>query len=102
MADITSARRALIKRVLEGTGAASHVQRRAAFDHTGLAEPLNTLIDKVTKQAYRVTDEDIAAAKAFGLSEDQIFEIVVCAAIGQAARQHDTALAALKATTKKE
>jgi hypothetical protein len=40
--------------------------------------------------------------KASGLSEDQIFEIVVCAAIGQAVRQHDTALAALEAATKKE
>jgi hypothetical protein len=36
------------------------------------------------------------------LSEDQIFEIVVCAAVGQAARQHDTALAALEAAMKKE
>ena len=69
---------------------------------TEQTEPLNTLIDKVTKQAYRVTDEHVAAAKASGLSEDQIFEIVVCAAIGQAARQHDTALAALEAETKKE
>ena len=102
MSNITQARKALVTRILEGDGKASRGQRRAAFDHTELAEPLNTLIDKVTKQAYRVTDEDVAAAKASGLSEDQIFEIVVCAAIGQAARQHDTALAALKAATKKE
>jgi hypothetical protein len=102
MSDITSARRALITRILEGTGMASRAQRRAAFDHTGFAEPLNTLIDKATQRAYQVTDEDIAAAKASGFSEDQIFEIAVCAAIGQAARQHDTALAALEATTKKE
>jgi hypothetical protein len=37
-----------------------------------------------------------------GLSEDQIFEIVVCAAIGHAARQYDTALAALAAATREE
>jgi hypothetical protein len=43
---------------------------------------------------------DIAAARASGLSEDQIFETVVCAAVGQATRQYDTALAALKATEK--
>jgi hypothetical protein len=49
-----------------------------------------------------VTDEDITAAKASGLSEDQIFEIVVCAAIGQAERQYDAALAALDAVTKGE
>jgi hypothetical protein len=36
------------------------------------------------------------------MSEDQIFEIAVCAAIGQATRQYDTALAALDAATGKE
>jgi hypothetical protein len=102
MSDITKARKALVTRILEGDGTASRAQRRAAFDYTGFAEPLNTLIDKVTKQAYRVTDEDIVAVKASGLSEDQIFEIVVCAAIGEAARQHNKALAALEAATKKE
>ena len=102
MSDITKARKALVTRILERDGKASRAQRRAAFDHTGFAEPLNTLIDKVTTQAYRVTDEDVAAAKASGLSEDQIFEIVVCAAVGQATRQHDTALAALQAATEKE
>lgn len=102
MSDITKARKALVTRILEGDGRASRAERRAAFDHTGFAEPLNTLIDKVTQRAHQVADEDIAAAKACGLSEDQIFEIVVCAAIGQAARQHNTALAALEAATKKE
>jgi alkylhydroperoxidase family enzyme len=61
------------------------------------------LIDKVARHAYKVTDEDIAAARASGFSEDQIFEIVVCAAIGQATRQYDAALAALaEAMTDKE
>lgn len=102
MSDITRARKKVVARVLEGGGLASHAQRRAAFDNVGLAAPLNTLIDKVAKRAYTVTDEDIASAKASGLSEDQIFEIVVCAAIGQATRQYDTAVAALEAVTEKE
>ena len=51
--------------------------------------------------AYRVTDDDIAAARASGLSEDQVFEIVVCAAVGQATRQYDAAMAALGAATDK-
>src|SRR5215475_15096573 len=50
MSDITKARKALVTRILEGDGKASRGQRRAAFDHTGLAEPLNTLIDKVTRR----------------------------------------------------
>ena len=99
MSDITKARRALLARILEGDGRARLAQRRAAFDNAGLSEPLSTLIDKVAKHAYKVTDEDIAAAGESGLTEDQIFEIVVCAAIGQATRQYDTAVAALEAAT---
>ena len=95
MSDITPPRKALAARILEGDGRASHTQRRAAFNNAGLAEPLSTLIDKVARHAYKVSDADIAAAKAAGLSEDQIFELVVCAAIGQATRQYDSALAAL-------
>jgi hypothetical protein len=99
--DITHLRTVLVARILDGDGRASHAQRRAAFDDAGLAEPLKTLIDKVATRAHTVTDEDIVAARASSLSEDQIFELVVCAAIGQATRQYDTALAALiEATTK--
>jgi alkylhydroperoxidase family enzyme len=97
MSDIRNARSALVARILEGDGTASHAQRRAAFDNAAVAESLSTLVQKVAKHAYEVTDEDIAAARASGLSEDQIFEIVVCSAIGQATRQYDTALAALEA-----
>jgi hypothetical protein len=102
MSDIRRARRALERRVLEGDGKASPSERKAAFNNSGLAEPLRTLVDKVARHAYSVTDEDIAAVRVLGLSEDQVFEIVVSAAIGQATRQYDTALAALEAATGKE
>jgi hypothetical protein len=101
MSDIRQARKALAARILDGDGKASHAQRRAAFDNAGLGEPLSTLIDKLTKHAHKVTDNDITAARESGLSEDQIFEIAICAAIGQATRQYDTALAALGAATEK-
>jgi alkylhydroperoxidase family enzyme len=102
MPDIRQARTALVKRILEGAGKASPSERRAAFNNSSLSEPLGGLVDKVARHAYRVTDEDITAAKASGLTEDQLFEIVVCAAVGQATRQYDTALAALEAVTGKE
>jgi hypothetical protein len=85
----------LVTRVLEGDGRASRAERRAAFDNTRLAPPLRTLIERVAKQPTHVTNEDIANVKASGLSEDQIFELVICAAVGQATRQYETALAAL-------
>ena len=102
MSDIKQVRKALASRILEGDGKASPSERRAAFNNSGLAGPAGTLVDKVAKHAYRVTDVDIAAARDSGLSEDQIFEIVVCAAIGEATRQYDTAHAALRAATGKE
>ncbi|HEY3816840.1 MAG TPA: hypothetical protein VGL81_06710 [Polyangiaceae bacterium] len=102
MADINQARRALVARILEGEGKAGNVQRRAAFDNAGLGGPVSTLVQKVARHAHQVTDGDIAAAKASGLSEDQIFELVVCAAIGQATRQYDAALAALEAATRED
>ena len=99
MSDIRQARNALTKRILEGDGKASLSERRSAFDNGGLAEPFRALVDKVARHACRVTDADIAAARGAGLSEDQIFELVVCAAVGQATRQYDAALAALDAAT---
>jgi hypothetical protein len=91
--------KALVACLLDVDAMASQAQRRAAFDNAGLDAPLSTLIDKVAMQAYKGTDEDIAAVKASGLSEDQIYELVVCAAVGQATRQYDTALAALAEAT---
>ena len=95
MSDITELHHALVARVLDGNGKAPAELRRAAFDNAALGEPMRTLVDKVAHHAYKVTDDDVAAVRAAGLSEDQIFEIVVCAAIGQATRQCQTALAAL-------
>jgi alkylhydroperoxidase family enzyme len=100
VANIQEARRALVARILEGDGTATHVQRRAAFDNEGLEEPLRTLVRKVVERAHTVTDEDVARARQAGLSEDQVFELVVCAAVGQATRQFEAAVAALEAATK--
>jgi hypothetical protein len=102
MSDIRQARRALVANVLEGNGTASHIQRRAAFDNAGLSKPTSTLVNKIVQHADKITDDDIVALGASGLSEDQIFEIVVCAAIGQAARQYDTAFEALDTACRQE
>jgi len=97
MANIGKAREALLRRVLEGDGKASTLERRAAFNNSDLSEPLRQLVDEVALNAKAISDEDFNRARQSGLSEDQIFEIVVCAAIGQASRQYDAAKAALEA-----
>jgi alkylhydroperoxidase family enzyme len=98
MANIEQARKTLWRRVLEGDGKASALERRSAFNNTDLTEPLRQLVYKVAVNASAVNDEDIKRARQSGLSEDQIFEIVICAAIGQATRQYDRAKAALEAS----
>jgi len=85
----------LIDNVLTGKGASTVQQRRAAFNNADLQPPLNTLINKVAHEAYKITDNDIVLAKAAGCSDDQLFELIICAAAGQASRQYESALAAL-------
>ena len=99
MTDINKLHRELVTRVLDSDATAPSQLRRAAFDATDLDEPMATLVDKVAHQSGSVTDADVAAVLAAGLSEDQTFEIMVCAAIGQADRQHAAALAALAGAT---
>jgi hypothetical protein len=93
-------RKTAVDNALTRSAKASTEQRRAAFANTGVAEPMRALVDKVTRNAWKVTGEDVAAAKAAGVPEDEIFELAVCAALGQATRQLDAALAALDEATK--
>ena len=48
-------------------------------------------LEKVHLHAYRVTDEDVAALKAAGCSEDEIFEQTVAAAISEGLHRLDAA-----------
>ena len=101
MAEIERARKAVIARILEGVGKGPQALRRAAFYNTGLPDPPRTLVEKVARHANRVTEADVSTARAAGFTEDQIFEVVVCAAIGQADRMHESARAALAAAMPK-
>jgi len=94
-----AAYRALVDRVLNGDGRASAEQRARAFGNDGLAPPLDALIDKVANRPAQVTDADFAATKASGFSEDQLFELVICAAVGQSTRLYEAGLAALAEAT---
>ena len=94
-----AAHRALVERILTGDGRASTEQRARAFAGDGLSPPLDTLISKVATRPTQVTEADFAAAKAAGFSEDQLFELVICAAVGQSTRLYDAGLAALTEAT---
>ncbi|WP_431972581.1 hypothetical protein [Nocardia sp. bgisy134] len=94
-----AAHRALVDRVLNGEGRASRDQRSRAFRNADVPPPLQALIGKVATKPAQVTDADFAAAKAAGFSEDQLFELVVSAAVGQSARRYAAGLAALAEAT---
>jgi len=98
-----AAHRALVDRVLNGEGKTSPEQRARAFSNTTDVPPaLHALIGKVATSPVRVTDADFAAAKAAGFSEDQLFELVISAAVGQAARLYEAGLEALAAAADEE
>jgi hypothetical protein len=90
-----AAYRALQDRILNGDGRASPQQRARAFSNAGLAQPLDGLLGKVATSPTQVTDADFVAARAAGCTEDELFELVICAAVGQSARLYDVGLAAL-------
>lgn len=94
-ASATRLRQAVVARVLEGQGRTGSAARLAAFDNHDVPEPARALVDKVAQNAWKVTDDDVAAVRRAGVSDDEIFELVIAAALGQSTRQLDAALDAL-------
>jgi alkylhydroperoxidase family enzyme len=58
-------------------------------------EELVPYLEKVRSGAYAVTDADVEALKATGLSEDEIFEATVTVALGEGLRRLDAGLEAI-------
>ena len=86
-----------------GTDLRSHVEERAAqlsgrpSDNVEvLPPPLGNFVKKVARHAYKVTDGDIEELKRAGYSEDAIFELVVCSAVGAGAARFEAAMRALR------
>lgn len=52
-------------------------------------------MDKVALHAYRITDDDVRALEAAGYSEDEVFEVTLCAALGAGLARFERGLAAL-------
>ncbi|NOQ72699.1 MAG: hypothetical protein GQ574_11885 [Crocinitomix sp.] len=85
-----------------GKGASELALRKQTYKkvnsivNTDRSEPLlpNTLdnyVEKVARNAYKVLDEDIAALKTAGFSEDEIFELTVTAALSAGAARVELA-----------
>jgi hypothetical protein len=94
-----SIHRRLLTRVLEGPGQAPADQRRRAFDIANVPEPARRLLDKVATKSEEVTDADFARAAEAGFTDDELFELVICAAVGESTRQYEAGLSALAEAT---
>ncbi len=98
----------LRKAVLEGPGTTSPAERQHIANWSGnpdqapaseqFPEPLATLLNKVARYAYKVTDEDVQAVLAAGYTEDAVFEAILSAAVGAAAARYERGMAVLRAT----
>jgi alkylhydroperoxidase family enzyme len=87
---------ARLRRAVLGDGATTPVEmRRAAFAGVVTDPAASDYVDAVRNRAYRITDADVAALRASGLSDDAIFELTVAAALGAAQRCLESGLAAL-------
>ena len=87
-------RRALLGGVRDGSGETESALRHAAMQGDGVPERLQPLVRKIHDHAYKVTDDDITELKA-DLSEDALFEIIVCAALGAADHRFTRGMQAL-------
>ena len=87
-------RDATLSAVVRGPGTTS-AELRAAVAHGEPPEELRALVDKVRRRAYAVTDDDVAALRT-KYSEDQLFEIIVAAALGAADARLAAGLRALE------
>lgn len=90
-----SLRDRVLDSVINGPGVSDAGIRRAAAEGTGVPADLQPLVDKIHRHAYKVTDEDMARAQA-KYGDDQMFEIVVSAALGASRKRLLAGLKALK------
>jgi hypothetical protein len=95
MSETDRLRQRVIDRALNGPGHTAAEMRRTAFDNSGVDSRARVLVDKVASQAWTVTPADVAAVSRSGMTDDEVFEVVISAALGQSTRQLQAALAAL-------
>lgn len=57
---------------------------------------LRSFVDRVATSAWTITDEDVTALRRAGRTEDEVFEVLVAAALGAGAARLERGLAALR------
>jgi len=84
-------------RLIAGPGQLDQLIRRSVVEGGESGDDiLDAYVDKVRHHAYKIVDGDIEALKAAGWSEDQIYELSICAAFGAAKHRLDAGLRAIE------
>ena len=81
--------------VFESPGETDPSLRVAVSKNEGMPPDLTVLVSKIHNHAFKVTDEDIAAAQRI-YGDDGMFEVIVSAALGASRARLAAALAALE------
>jgi len=97
----TDAMERVAEAILETPGDADLELRRAveafaAGREAELPDDLRPYVEKVSRNAYKVTDRDIDRLRDAGYSEDAIFELTLAAALGAAQARLDAGLGAMR------
>jgi hypothetical protein len=85
---------ALRAAVLDGPGVTDRDLRKAAASGTAPGAWAG-YVRSVREASYRVSEEDIAALKAEGFGEEEIFEVTVATAVGAAVDRLEAGLRAV-------
>jgi alkylhydroperoxidase family enzyme len=72
------------------------VEAYAAGRDAEVPDELRPYLEKVARNAYKVTDDDVDALREAGYSDDAIFELTLAAALGAARARLDAGLRAME------
>jgi len=86
---------ALRRAVFESAGSTEPAVRVAAGSGGGLPDPVGSYATVVRDRSYRITDTDLARLTTAGLSDDDIFEVTIAAAVGAALQRLDAGMRAV-------
>jgi alkylhydroperoxidase family enzyme len=70
--------------------------RLAAAPERPVPPAAEAYADTVRRHAYRVTDAQVDALQEAGLSQDEVFEVTVAAAVGAGLKRLDAGLRAMR------
>ena len=85
-----------LRQAIESYAAQQSGGKRETYD---LPKNLLGYVNKVIYYAYKITDEDVQKLKEAGYSEDNIFEITLCASVGASLARFERGMQALKSNT---